>query len=288
MRLIRLFLIIISCCVTSCVEPIDIKIEGVSELLAIDAMVTDYDSVQTVYIRRECESLEYYEKYPPFENASVYIKDDNGWGAFFEDQGDGRVFKLSGHQFEPGRTYTISINVDNKLFEATEKMVPLPVVEGMKFYPSISKDGEENWNPILYFKDNQPEVDNYYLFAQSLEWIRNGSQNRYVPIQILSDVGLRGDMDGVDIELGMGAEWQMSSDLYFGERYSYNFLTISKSNYDYFAVMQSHIENDGGVYKPTPTSPATNFSGKNVQGQFIAASRKVLSGRVSVNNIVER
>ncbi|MCQ2202986.1 MAG: DUF4249 domain-containing protein [Bacteroidales bacterium] len=282
---------------SSCVEEFDIRVDGQQELIVIDAMVTDLDTVQTVYIHRERETLELYDEldYPPIEDVFVHIEDDKGWSADFEDTSSdrnlkkGRVFSLSGHQFEPGRTYTITVRVADREFKATETMVPLPDIDGIKFYSKQSKDDDTEWRPILYFSDNQPNTDNYYLFSESLSWIRGGSQSRYVALQRLSDAGFRENLDGIVLDLGIGAEWYLSSWLSsWGDPYYYTLLTISKSNYDYYGVMEDQLETDGGVYKPSPTSPPTNFSGKNVQGQFIAASRVDLYGRLTLDNIIDR
>lgn len=65
-------------------------------------------------------------------------------------------------------------------------------------------------------------------------------------------------------------------------------MTISKTNYDYFGVMADQINNDGGIYKPTHTSPVSNFSGKDVQGQFIAASVMEFYNVITEYKVVER
>lgn len=198
--------IILVCCLYTfmgCVEKFDIEYEEYSDIVVIDAMVTDCDGIQTVYIRREKESLGYrYEPYyPPFEESSVHVEDDNGWSADFEDQDRGREFVLKGHKFEPGRTYTITVCVGNREFKATEKMVPLPDIEGLRFYAKGTKDGGIAYHPILYFKDNQPYVDNYYLFYKDID--RNSDACRYLSMQRLCDEGLRSDLDGIVSNWGL-------------------------------------------------------------------------------------
>ncbi|MCF0191099.1 MAG: DUF4249 family protein [Marinilabiliaceae bacterium] len=285
-RLLYIILYLLLC--VSCVEKFDIEIDGHADLIVIDAMITDYDSVQYVYIRREKESLGYrYEPYyPPFDESSVYIEDDKGWRAEFKNQDRGREFALTGHRFEPGRTYTITVSVDDREFKATEKMIPLPDIDGLKFYAKDTKEDDVVYQPILYFKDNQPDVDNYYLFDKYCE--RNSNASRFVSIQRLSDQGLRADLDGIVLELGLGAEWFLDSDDQMGDSYYYSFMTISQSNYNYFGIMADQINNDGGIYKPTPSSPVTNFSGADVQGQFIAASKTEFNGFITEDIIVER
>ena len=275
------------CGLTCCVSEFDIKVDGVSDFIVIDAVVTDYDSVQVVYICRDREKIidPYGSKtqfYDRIENVSVHIADDNGWSADYTDVGEGekgRVFQLKNHKFEPGRTYTMTVTVGSRIFEATETMAPSPIVDRLDFYPRESKD-ETLWAPILYFADSQPDVDNYYLFTDNLMYIRNWSGFRFLYLQRLSDVGLRGDMEGVRLSLGVGEGSDLLSGIRWGSSYTYELYTISKGNYDYYGVLEDQLVNDGGVYKPTPTSPITNFSGKNVQGQFIAASKYVISGRL--------
>lgn len=285
-----LYVIIATCLLffPSCVEELDINIDDRSELIVIDAVVTDIDSVQTVYIRRERETLDYHSRYPSIKDVTVHIEDDNGWSGNFVDNGTGRKFTLEGHKFEPGRTYTIIIHVADREFRATETMVPMPDVDDLKFYSKDTKDDGCSYEPMLFFKDNQQDIDNYYLFVSQFEGNRYFSSSRYVGLQRLSDVGFRDDLDGIALSVGMGAESQFTHDLKLGSVYYYSFLTISRSNYDYFGVMEDQINNDGGIYKPTPTSPVTNFSGENVQGQFIAASRLNYYGEVTTYDIIDR
>ena len=146
---------------SSCVENLDIKIDGQQELIVIDAMVTDLDTVQTVYIRRDREVLlqsHVFNKYPPIKDVTVHIEDDNGWSGDFEDVSEnweeideGRVFQLEGHQFEPGRTYTITVHVGDRVFKATETMIPLPDIKGLRFYSKNTKDDGSRYQPMIYF-----------------------------------------------------------------------------------------------------------------------------------------
>ncbi|MCQ2202982.1 MAG: DUF4249 domain-containing protein [Bacteroidales bacterium] len=280
---------------SSCVEEFDIMVDNRYEMIVIDAMVTDLDTVQTVYICREREKLDYDIKYPPIEGVSIHIEDDNGWNGEFKDISEdrgrnrGRIFAIKGHQFEPGRTYTITVLVGDREFKATETMIPLPDIRGLKFYSKETKDNDGcRYQPIIYFKDNQPNVDNYYLFSRRFDVIRSEEATRYAPLQRLSDVGFRDNLDGIALSVGYGAEPQFTFDLQMDSYYYFTFMTISKSNYNYYGVMEDNINNDGGIYKPTPTSPVTNFIGENVQGQFIAASRLNIHGQVTLDNIIDR
>lgn len=269
-------------CLAGCVSEFDVYKKEGAGFIIIDALVTDYDSIQTVYLRRDMEPVgSYVFPYDTIRDASVHIADDNGWSGDFVDvsKGKGREFELRGHKFEAGRTYTLTVTVGDRVFVSTETMVQPPIIkDNIDFWPIQVK--EETWyGPIIYFKDSQPDEVNYYLFANGLTSYRVYSASRCALIHCLSDEGLRGDMEGVNLSLGIGYDPDLCG-RQWGDHYVYDLYTISKRNYDYFCVLKDQVESDGGIYKPMPTSPVTNFSGKNVQGQFIAATKHVFEGVV--------
>lgn len=267
-----------------CVDDYPVIIEGQSDTIVIDAMLVDSDSVQTVYIRKSGDTYfmngHYGEAPDTIHGASVRVEDDLGWSATFDDEtGFGREFTLSNHQFEAGRTYTMTVTAEGRTFTSTETLVAPPKVNGLKFYAHDTKD-ETRWSPILYMEDTAPDEPNYYLFTDHY-FSRDDCSSRFLYVMRLSDEGLRADMDGVRISLGIGATALDGSGLVLGEYFSYKLYTISKSNYDYYGVIESHLTSDGGLYRPTPTSAVSNFSGTNVQGQLIVASKVTMAGRLT-------
>lgn len=268
---------------SSCVEEIDIEYGKAGDFIIIDAIVTDYDKVQTVIIRRGRDmDIDIYTgpKLDTIENVTVKIADDLGWSGEFHDvsEGKGREFELEGHQFEPGRTYTLTVTVGEREFTSTETMPQPPIIDHLEFYSHPVKE-DVLWSPILFFKDSQPDVDNYYLFTESSYWLRRSNVNQCLYVQALTDEGLRGDMEGVKISLGIGADSYTYSGIRYDEGYYYELYTVNKCIYDYFEVIKDQLTSDGGVYKPTPTTPVTNISGEYVQGLFIMASKNVLYGK---------
>lgn len=274
---------------SSCVEEIDIEYGNAGDYIVIDAVVTDNRDVQTVFVRRGRDmdiNVYHAENWDAIGNVTVKIEDDLGWCGEFHEVDDalirvgmGREFELEGHQFEPGRTYTLTVTVNDRIFVSTETMPQPPIIDHIEFYPHQAKEAEV-WSPILYFRDSQPEVDNYYLFTDGLYWIRRSNVNRFLYVNALTDEGLLGDMDGVKISLGIGADYLDYSGTWFGEDYYYELYTVNKCVYDYFKVIKDQMTSDGGVYKPAPTTPVTNISGEYVQGLFIVASLNVFHGTV--------
>lgn len=275
--------------VSGCVDDYPVIIEGQSGTIAIDAMVVDIDTVQEVFIKKSGDEYfkngHYGEDPEPIKDASVKIADDLGWSAYFEDEeGLGRRFRLTGHKFESGRTYTITVTAEGRTFTATETMVAPPKVNGLKFYEHSTKD-DYIWSPILYMEDSAPGENNYYLFTGN-GFSRNYYAMHFMEIMRLSDEDLRSDMNGVKISLGIGATANSCSGVGLGEMFSYSLYTISKRNYDYYGVIEAQLTSDGGLYRPTPTSGVSNFSGENVQGQFIAASGVRMFDRLTPKYLV--
>lgn len=272
-----------------CVDEYPVIVEGRSGTIVIDAMLVDVDTVQTVFIRKSGDTYfksgHYGEEPAPIEGSSVKVEDDLGWSAYFEDEtGLGRRFRLSGHQFEAGRTYTVTVTAEGRTFTATETMVAPPKVNGIKFFKHYTKD-DSLWSPILYMEDSDPDETNYYLFIGN--WFPRDSYEMGEPyLMRLSDEGLRSDMDGIRISLGIGATEKTPSGLHLGEPISYTLYTISKRNYDYYGTLEAQLTSDGGVYRPSPTSAVSNFSGSNVQGQLIAASAIKIRGRLTPDYLV--
>lgn len=277
-------------CLSSCVDEYPVITEGQSGTIAIDAMLVDIDSVQTVFIRKSGDI--YFKEFhrnedpEPIEGASVKVEDDLGWSACFEDEtGLGRRFSLSGHQFEAGRTYTVTVTAEGRTFTATEKMVAPPKVNGIKFFQHDTKD-DTLWSPILYMEDSAPDETNYYLF-RGMWFPRDAHDMHFLYAMRLSDEGLRSDMEGIRIALGIGAGDDAYSGIQLGEIFSYTLYTISKRNYDYYGTIEAQMTSDGGLYRPTPTSAVSNFSGERVQGQLIAAAGVMMKGRLTPEYLVE-
>lgn len=276
-------------CLCGCVDEYQVITEGQSGTIVIDAMLVDIDSVQTVFIRKSGDTYfkEFHRNEEPeaIEGASVKVEDDLGWSAYFEDEtGLGRRFSLSGHQFEAGRTYTVTVTAEGRTFTATEKMVAPPKVNGLKFFRHNTKD-DRLWSPILYMEDSAPDETNYYLF-RGMWFPRDAHDQLFLYAMRLSDEGLRSDMEGIRIALGIGADDEAYSGIHLGEIFSYTLYTISKRNYDYYGTIETQMTSDGGLYRPTPTSAVSNFSGANVQGQLIAAAAVSMTGRLTPEYLV--
>lgn len=254
---------------TSCIEEVDINIDDEYDYIVIDAMVTDIDTVNTVYVYRNGEKSATYE--PKLDNVSVEICDQNGNNMTFTDVNNGRRFELHGKHFSAGNTYTLTVKVGERVFQSTQYMAPLMKIKGISFYGHETAD-DYLYSPIIYVEDDQPEVDNYFMFFDHFFQRFEFEAQNFLYLQCLSDKGMKPDMNGIKISLGIGTSEDQKNAGITGMYYHYRMCSISKENYDYYKVVAEQLTQDGGTYRPFPTTPPTNISGTKVQGQFIASS----------------
>ncbi|MBP5364305.1 MAG: DUF4249 family protein [Bacteroidales bacterium] len=192
------------------------------------------------------------------------------------------TYCYDGCDFKCGHTYTITVEADGRTFTSTQTIQPVPKVDAVKFFTHDSPEGPL-LSPSLYFNDVQPDRTNYYVFTNLYQYHRiTASSYFYVFLAPFSDENQSSEISGLHMSLGMGAVKDQKKDGFGkGDYYYYELYSISKENYEYYKSMENQLTSDGGVYRPNPSTPLTNFSGENVQGQFVAASKTIMCGRIT-------
>lgn len=312
---ILVFLIAI---LTSCISEYDIKIDSDNDYVTIDAIISTNDTIQYVYIRKPYvaspdirETNEYdigTYCYPNIANASVILIDNttaHKYEYLYYESIDADYYSGTEYIFteyylpnftpEVNHSYTLTVTIGKETYSSTQVIHNNPIVEGLLFraYNSGGYDYMGNdyigYRPILFYRDCEFKRNNYYLFIDNEYGFapieRLGNFLRYVPISPLSDEGMKSEVDGYLLPMGMGAyEKGPGNELNFGSFYHYEIWTVSEENYKFFKSMEAQLTTDGGVYTPCHSSPPTNFSGYHVTGQFIAANVLKLDGMVSDEN----
>lgn len=183
---------------------------------------------------------------------------------------------------KPGRTYTLRIEYANKVYTSTSYMHSLPKIGELNWEIRSAKDGEEQYIPIVYFKDVDKEI-NYYLFEiERMDYTRiNGGSGTW-PISVISDKYFNDNIYGMEISNGMSPESSTFYDFFYGSRYDIKMYSIDKNVFDHFEVLKEQFNSDGGVYKPFPSTPPSNIS-NNALGVFRVSSIKRFQGKVAFN-----
>lgn len=242
----------------SCDEPIKLDLKQVTPKTVIEAQVTDQPGRQFVKISK---SVDFYAsgKTPRVTNATVTVTDDLGNEYVFahnpRDHADSMGIYLPASPFTGtiGVTYTLHVQSDGELYEASDKLLSVIPMDSLAY--RLNKDEEEDPNEtgkiyeiLMYAKEPRDET-NYYLF----KFYRNDSLKFYSENDIYysDDKFLAENIDGVATPVYYG-----TNDTGKVEAYS-----LSRVGYVYYNDLSSLLNNDaGGMFGSVPASPRTNLS----------------------------
>lgn len=256
----RLIIIIIFAVFTlmSCEEAVHLDLDQTQPKIVIEAFVTDKPGYQRVKITR---SADFYStgQTPRITNAAITVKDD--LGEIFHFVHNPNNHKDSAGIYIPqvpfvgkiGRTYMLTVNINEELFEAHDKLVSVIPMDSLKY--QINEDEEEDpekrgkiYELLMFAREPQDEK-NYYLF----HFYRNDSLtfDSETDIYYTDDEFLAEKIDGV------------ASPVYYGKGDigRVDIFSLSREGYVYYNDLSSILNNDGGgMFGPIPSSPRTNLS----------------------------
>ncbi|MDO4462805.1 MAG: hypothetical protein Q4C30_10015 [Bacteroidia bacterium] len=297
---------------TSCLDECDLFLSTDRGYIAIDVMISTYATKQYAYVRKSFDhtvtedsvnSYDWnYRNWLYFESVDceiILIDEETKREYTYRREVDKRYtvekyYVLDDFTAIVGRTYTVKVIYDGKVYQSTQTVRKAPKIDNVKFKPYETADEKEGkFRPFLYFADPSPSEIDYCIFydrdhhsGDCSYFDRTGYHVGYVPMTIYSDEGVKSAEGGIECSIGIGA---YENEKNTGVGYSFNFevLSISKENYDFFVELEKQITTDGGVYTPTPVTPPTNFSGEKVMGQFIATDIQIYRFETSDDNIIK-
>lgn len=248
----------IATAIISCEEPTELELRQTPPRIVIEAQVTNKANYQMVKISR---STRFYGsgKTPRITDAVVTVTDDTGEEfAFVHNPGnhaDSAGIYLPETPFVGaiGRTYTLRVSADGKLYEATDKMLPVTPIDslGFKVNENQEEDAEEPGKiyELLVFAKEPQDQQNYYLF----KYYRNDSLILFNPTDIYySDDELLGEnIDGIPSPVYYGADDRARLEVY----------SLSRRGYVFYNDLSTVLNADGGgMFGPIPAPPRTNIS----------------------------
>lgn len=302
------FYLITVICFSSCLEEYDLYLPSDEGYLSIDVLISTKDTIQYAYVKKSYDADFALESdghnnlvrmYASFQSIDCEVKvvdEETQIEYDFEkreyilEEGVKAVdYVLNGFTPAVGKTYTAKVKYNGKTYQSTQTVHKGPIIDKITFKPYYTADEEDIFRPFIHITDPNPKETDYYFFVE-LDWFgthfhRDSYSAYYVPYSILSDEGMTGTNEGIELSLGMGAEENQKTT---GMRYfHYEIMSISKENYEFFEEMKKQLTNDGGVYTPCPVTPPTNFTGGKVVGQFIATDAKIYDIYPDESNIVK-
>ncbi len=221
---------------TSCTKVIDVDLNSKDPQYVIEGFVTLGETTHRVSITKSLD-IDQGIAFPTVDNAVVTITDDLGASTSLNLVSPG-IYECTGYAVSEGRTYTLSVSVDGKVFVASGKMmqnIPLSSVQTFAF-----AFGPDTVHAVVPMRQDIGGVKNFFQFNLF------NNHERIIGNFIQSDQYNDGNMmmepifaDGIDS----------------GDTIDVVMFGIEETVYDYFYTLQ---QNEQGA---TPANPTSNFSG---------------------------
>lgn len=221
---------------SSCTKVIDVDLNSKDPQYVIEGFVTLGQTTHRISITKSLD-IDESIAFPTVDNATVVLTDDLGNSQNMTLVSPG-MYEVTGYVVSEGRTYTVQVSVDSKVFIASGKMpqdVPLDAIETFPF-----SFGPSTINSIVPVRMDPAGIDNFYQF----QLFNKGNY--------LSGIYIQSDQynDGNEMNEPIFADGINSGDTVLVEMYG-----IEKSVHDYFYTL---TQNQQGA---TPANPTSNFSG---------------------------
>jgi hypothetical protein len=243
--------------VLSCTKVVNINLNDSSPRLIIEGGISDQPSSCFIRLSR---SINYNQPntFPAVTGSFVTISDNIGNTAVLTETSAG-YYRAVSFDGVPGRTYTVSVTADNKIYTATSSMpdpVPIDTIsQDILSFGNFGGPGKIKYVKIKY--QDPAGKKNFYHFIE----IINGTPTDAILID--NDVLRDGDTIAQDI-------FRRDPPVETGDVITILLQTIDKDVFKFFSQL-SQISNDFGGQSATPANPASNFS-NGALGYFSAYS----------------
>ena len=239
---------------SSCQKVIDLDLNSASPQIVIEGNVYDKTGPYLVKISQTV-NFDESNVFPPVTGATVEISDDAGNSEVLIEASSGNYISSS-LQGIPGRTYTLSVASNGKIYTATSTM-PNPVnIDSIDLEKSMFGNDK-----LVSVNFNDPaNINNYYRL---IEFINNEQQPGF---NVTDDNLNQGKIIRYSfMSAGNGSK------LVIGDNVTVWLESIDKGVYDYFRT----AGNDGGQ-SSSPSNPTSNIS-NGALGYFNACSVHAIS-----------
>jgi len=270
-----IFILLLICFISSCSEIYEYEFESQAPLLVVEGLITNTTGPHYVRLTESINEVvkpDYsgspVEITQPITGAMVTLSDDMGnteelrytghqEGTYPETQGWYIIEEIEG---AVGRTYTLTIEWNGKIYTAEDRMEPVPAIEKVGFKRKhLSAKNEDVDIPLIYFYEPQG-VKNYYLMYYSVDGFFGS--NRNWSFSILNDEFLDAHVDGLEMDDGQSPTGQ---DFYEyiggGAQVDVYLESLSEPAYEFYRGVIDQFDADGGAFSPAPATPVGNISG---------------------------
>lgn len=234
---------------SSCTKVIDVDINDKDAQYVIEGFVTLGETTHRLSITKTL-NLDDDIAFPTVDDATVLLTDDLGNSQNMVLVAPG-MYEATGYPVSEGRTYSVQVTIDAKVFSAQGKMPQAVILDTIETFPFAF--GPTVINSLVPVRLDPAGIENFYQF-------RILDHGVIVPgIYIQSDQYNDGNLmmepifaDGIDI----------------GDTITVEMFGIDKMVYNYFYTLQQNLQG------ATPANPTSNFSG-DCLGYFSVRTKSV-------------
>lgn len=266
---------------TRCVEDFDLKLPKAEPRLVVEGLISNHIGPSYILLTKSKigsfsnpgkSYMGYMQNAELVKDALVVISDDSGQVDTLKlikandqstkrDQWYNGGYKTSRLKGIPGHTYELKIKVWGKEFNASAFMPAVPEIDSLRYaMKTDEKDGQQYYVPLLNFKEPQG-IENYYLVQLKDEFSPYSGVNTAIWVySIFTDTYMKPYVSNLDISLGANPRGVTYTTYLEGDSIYLWLSSLTKESYEYYKSLLDQFENDGGAYKPTPTSPPGNIS----------------------------
>lgn len=199
----------------------------------------------------------YHDRSSPYDSVLMTsYNPTNGKFGFYESSG------ISG---EAGHTYHLRVVYDNIEYAAEAHMLPVATIDSVRFRTRYGEKGDPYIAPVMFFAEPQNRTDYYWTFTSggvndkgaNVQFLFYGSPYD-LPYSIFNDKSLQPYVSGLYSDRTYTKD-AVPSALF--QTYGFVYLgSLTEEHYNFLKTLIDQMQDDGGTYKPTPTSPKSNIS----------------------------
>lgn len=235
-----IFLLLIS----GCEKVIEINLNEVNPEIVIEASLTNQSGSAKVEISKTADYFGAFEKMM-ISDASVVLSDDKGASYKLEETEAG-IFTNEKIIPQTGSTYTLSVEVEGEIYEATSTLNPAVEIQSLSFF---FEEGEsifdEGYYLMLHIKD-PPGENNYYR----VNIYKNGRLRTDGSDLIIFSDRL---VEGKEVEITLRSVLFKK-----GSVATVELISLDKSAFDFYRTFTDVTTNNPG--SAAPANPTSNFS----------------------------